>query len=243
MSSMRQVVLDTETTGIDTRDGHRLIEIGCIELLHRRATGRHYQTYLNPEREVDAGAQAVHGLSRTMLADKPRFAEVAEALLAFIGSDELIIHNAPFDLGFIDAEFARLAPAAPLRLAERCAVLDTLPLARKLHPGQKNSLDALCKRYSVDNSNRELHGALLDARLLADVYLAMTGGQNTLQLDAGPRAAVGGETGAAAVAALAAQLQLVVQVASATEREAHERLVELIHAQSGGKSVWRQADE
>jgi DNA polymerase-3 subunit epsilon len=244
MNTMRQIVLDTETTGIDTRDGHRLVEIGCIELLHRRATGRHYHTYLNPEREVDEGAQRVHGLSRTMLADKPRFAEVAAALLEFLGEDELIIHNAPFDLGFLDYEFALLDPAAPLRLGERCSVLDTLPLARKLHPGQKNSLDALCKRYNVDNSNRELHGALLDARLLADVYLAMTGGQNTLQLDAGPRAAPGGEAGAAAAAAaLAAQLTLTVQVASAAEREAHDKLVELVHKQSGGKSVWRQLEK
>jgi DNA polymerase-3 subunit epsilon len=241
---MRQIVLDTETTGIDTRDGHRLIEIGCVELLHRRATGQHFHSYLNPEREVDEGAQRVHGLSRAMLADKPRFADVAAGLLEFLGDAELIIHNAPFDLGFLDSEFARLSPDAPLRIAERCGVLDTLPLARKLHPGQKNSLDALCKRYSVDNSNRELHGALLDARLLADVYLAMTGGQDTLQLDAGPRPVAGGEAGAAAAAAaLAAQLHLVVPKASDAEREAHAKLLELVHKQSGGHSVWRQLEE
>jgi len=243
MSAMRQIVLDTETTGIDTREGHRLIEVGCVELLHRRATGKHFHSYLNPDRDIDEGAQRVHGISRAMLADKPRFGEVAEALLEFIGTDELVIHNATFDLGFLDYEFGLLAPEQPVRIAERCSVLDTLPLARKLHPGQKNSLDALCKRYNVDNSNRELHGALLDARLLADVYLAMTGGQNTLQLDAGPRKAVAGEGSVEAIAALAAQLKLVVPKASEAESAAHAKLLELIQKQSGGRSVWRQIEE
>lgn len=243
MTAMRQIVLDTETTGIDTRDGHRLIEVGCVELLHRRATGKHFHSYLNPDRDIDEGAQRVHGISREMLADKPRFADIAAALLEFIGSDELVIHNASFDVGFLDYEFSLLGAEAPVRIAERCSVLDTLPLARKLHPGQKNSLDALCKRYNVDNSNRELHGALLDARLLADVYLAMTGGQNTLQLDAGPRKRLAGEGSAEAIAALAAQLKLVVPKASEAEGAAHAKLLELIQKQSGGRSVWRQIEE
>jgi DNA polymerase-3 subunit epsilon len=236
---MRQILLDTETTGIDPRDGHRIIEIGCIELLHRRATGKSFHRYLNPERDIDAGAQAVHGLSRARLAKEPRFAEIADELLAFLGDAELIIHNAPFDIGFLDAEFARLAAGAPpVRLAERCGVIDTLALARKLHPGQKNNLDALCKRYSVDNSGRDLHGALLDARLLADVYLAMTGGQDTLALEHSTRT-TGGGASAVADELAETRLELVVQSATAEERAAHEQLLELIQKQSGGRCVWR----
>ncbi len=244
---MRQILLDTETTGIDPRDGHRIIEIGCIELLHRRATGKSFHRYLNPERDIDAGAQAVHGLSRARLAKEPRFAEIADELLAFLGDAELIIHNAPFDIGFLDAEFARLAAGAgagagagaePVRLAERCGVIDTLALARKLHPGQKNNLDALCKRYSVDNSGRDLHGALLDARLLADVYLAMTGGQDTLALEHSTRTSDGGASAAADELA-ETRLELLVQSASTEERAAHEQLLDLIQKQSGGRCVWR----
>jgi len=235
---MRQILLDTETTGIDPRDGHRIIEIGCIELLHRRATGKSFHRYLNPERDIDAGAQAVHGLSRARLAKEPRFAEIAADLLAFLGDAELVIHNAPFDIGFLDAEFARLAPAAPVRLAERCGVIDTLALARKLHPGQKNNLDALCKRYSVDNSGRDLHGALLDARLLADVYLAMTGGQDKLALEHSSRTP-GSGAGAVADELAETRLELQVQAASPEERAAHEQLLELIQKQSGGRCVWR----
>lgn len=180
---MRQIVLDTETTGLEVSQGHRIIEIGCIELLNRRVTGNHWHHYINPEREIDSGAFEVHGISSDFLQDKSRFAELAEDFLSFVAGAELVIHNAPFDVGFLDNELALLEPsAAPLR--ENCAILDTLLLARRKHPGQKNNLDALCKRYGIDNSHRSLHGALLDARILADVYLAMTGGQTSLGLDA-----------------------------------------------------------
>jgi len=164
---MRQIVLDTETTGLEPEEGHRVIEIGCLELLDRQLTGRQFHKYINPERSVEEGALEVHGLSDDFLADQPRFAEVAEEFVEFIRGAELIIHNAAFDVGFLDSELARVEPAK--RIADLAQVLDTLELARELHPGQRNSLDALCKRYEVDNSNRTLHGALLDSELLADV--------------------------------------------------------------------------
>ena len=180
---MRQIVLDTETTGLEVSLGHRIIEVGCIELIDRRVTGNHWHFYFNPEREIDSGAFEVHGIGNDFLEDKPRFAELAADFLAFVGGAELIIHNAPFDVGFLDHELSLLeVPPAPL--AEHCGILDTLLLARQKHPGQKNNLDALCKRYNIDNSHRSLHGALLDARILSDVYLAMTGGQASLGLDA-----------------------------------------------------------
>lgn len=178
----RQVILDTETTGLEPALGHRIIEIGCVELVNRRLSGQRFHVYLNPERDIDAGAVAVHGLSLEFLADKPRFADVADDFLAFIEGSELIIHNAPFDLGFLDHELARLDRKVQ-RVSTVCEVTDTLVLARQKHPGQRNSLDALCKRYSIDNSQRELHGALLDAEILAEVYLAMTGGQISLLLE------------------------------------------------------------
>ena len=177
---MRQIILDTETTGLEPSDGHRVIEIGCVELIDRRLSGNHFQQYINPEREIEDGALEVHGISREFLRDKPLFAEVAEDLLEFIEGAELIIHNAPFDMGFLDWELSLLG--RPDRMGDHVTVLDTLELARDLHPGQRNSLDALCKRYDVDNSSRTLHGALLDAEILADVYLAMTGGQSDLGL-------------------------------------------------------------
>ncbi len=175
---MRQIVLDTETTGISWKQGHRIIEIGCVELIDRRETGNHYHAYLNPEREVDAGAFAVHGLSNIFLQDKPLFSEVMDKFMAYIKDSELLIHNASFDVGFLDYELNLLSSAN--KITDVCVVSDTLMMARAKHPGVRNSLDALCKRYYVDNSNRELHGALLDASLLAKVYLAMTGGQGTL---------------------------------------------------------------
>ena len=179
---MRQIVLDTETTGLEVSQGHRIIEIGCVELVNRRVSGNHWHFYFNPEREVDSGAFEVHGISNEFLQDKPRFSEMADAFLEFVRGAELVIHNAAFDVGFLDHELSRLdQPAAPLQ--EVCSILDTLLLARQKHPGQKNNLDALCKRYGIDNSHRSLHGALLDARILADVYLAMTGGQASLGLD------------------------------------------------------------
>lgn len=180
---MRQIVLDTETTGLEVSQGHRIIEIGCIELVNRRVTGNHWHYYFNPDRAVDSGAFEVHGISNEFLQDKHRFAELAEEFHSYVAGAELVIHNAPFDIGFLDNELALLEPQAG-SLRESCGILDTLLLARQKHPGQKNNLDALCKRYGIDNSNRSLHGALLDARILADVYLAMTGGQTSLGLDA-----------------------------------------------------------
>lgn len=180
---MRQVVLDTETTGLEPQLGHRIIEIGAVEMIERRPTGRHFHVYINPEREVEQGAMEVHGISNDFLADKPRFAEVADDFLAFVRDSELLIHNAPFDVGFLDSELARLD--TPVQVEDVARITDTLVMARDLHPGQHNSLDALCRRYDVDNSNRTLHGALLDAEILAEVFLAMTGGQTDLGLELG----------------------------------------------------------
>ena len=175
---IRQIILDTETTGIGTEQGHRVIEIGCVELIDRKLTGNHYHVYLNPQRLVDEGAFRVHGISSEFLQDKPLFEDIVSDFLQFVGGAELIIHNAPFDVGFLNSEFNHIKYKK--RLEDYCTVFDTLVLAREKHPGQRNSLDALCKRYDVDNSNRQLHGALLDAEILAFVYLAMTGGQTSL---------------------------------------------------------------
>lgn len=176
----RQIVLDTETTGLDPAQGHRVIEIGALEILNRRITGATYHVYLNPERDIDAGALSVHGLSREFLSDKPRFADISAEFLDFVRDAELVIHNAPFDIGFLNAELSR-QDDGPIK--RYCTVLDTLKLAKQLHPGQKNNLDALCRRYFVDNAGRTFHGALLDAQLLAEVYLAMTRGQETLGIE------------------------------------------------------------
>ena len=237
---MRQIVLDTETTGLEPELGHRIIEIGCVELVNRRATGRSFHRYLNPEREIDDAALAVHGISRTDLDGQPRFAEVHEELLAFVADAELVIHNAAFDVAFLDAELARL-PGEQRRIAALCQVLDTLALAREMHPGQRNNLDALARRYEVDNSHRELHGALLDARILADVYLAMTGGQGALALAeaATPR----GPDGTRPVRELVRTgLVLPVLAASAEEVLAHESLLKLIARVSGGRCLWRGSE-
>jgi DNA polymerase-3 subunit epsilon len=177
--SNRIVVLDTETTGLSTREGHRIIEIGCVELINRRLTGERFHAYLNPERTIDDGAIAVHGISNEFLDDKPLFKQISAEFIAFIQNAELVIHNAPFDVGFINNEFS-LLEGYTQTLADFCLVFDTLVYARKKHPGQRNSLDALCKRYGIDNSHRELHGALLDAEILAEVFLLMTGGQSSL---------------------------------------------------------------
>jgi DNA polymerase III subunit epsilon len=235
---MRQIVLDTETTGLEASLGHRIIEIGCVELLNRRATGRHFHRYLNPEREVDEGARAIHGMALKDLLDKPRFAEIAPEFTQFIAGAELIIHNASFDVGFLDAELARLRDASPVRINVLCQVLDTLSLAREMHPGQRNNLDALCKRYGIDNSHRDLHGALLDARILADVYLAMTGGQSALALDDGPRRAAI-RRAAAESGTLPPDLPLRVVAANADERAAHEQLQDLLQSESHGRCLWR----
>ncbi|HBJ88683.1 MAG TPA: DNA polymerase III subunit epsilon, partial [Gammaproteobacteria bacterium] len=175
---MRQVVLDTETTGLDPQQGHRVIEIGCVEIQNRRLTGRHFHQYLNPDREIDEAAIEVHGITTHFLADKPRFEQVEADFLEFVSGAELVIHNAPFDIGFLDYEL-KLSGSGQGKMANICAILDSLVLAREKHPGQRNNLDALCKRYGVDNTQRDLHGALLDAEILADVYLLMTSGQSS----------------------------------------------------------------
>jgi len=234
---MRQIVLDTETTGLELTDGHRIIEIGCVELLHRRLSGRTWQRYLQPEREVEAGALAVHGITNEFLASQPRFAEVAAEFLEFVEGAELVIHNAPFDVGFLDAELTRAGIGRSI--ADACRVLDTLVMSRQLHPGQRNSLDALCKRYGVDNSRRDLHGALLDARILADVYLAMSGGQAALTLDADPAAA---DMRAAARRRQRGAVQIPVIRASAEELAAHERALEAIERASNGQALFRVTD-
>jgi DNA polymerase-3 subunit epsilon len=188
---MRQIVLDTETTGLSPSQGHRIIEIGCLEMVDRRLTGREFHCFLHPDREIDEAAQSVHGISLLDLETAPRFAEIADEFLEFVAGAELIIHNAEFDVGFLEHELRLMGHAQP-KISEHATVLDTLSLARKLHPGQRNSLDALCKRYEVDASNRDVHGAIIDSDLLARVYLAMTGGQTTLSLDVGGRHDVGG---------------------------------------------------
>jgi DNA polymerase III subunit epsilon len=238
---MRQVVLDTETTGLEVEQQHRVIEIGCVELFNRRLTGRRFHRYLNPERDIDQGAQAVHGLSREQLSKEPTFAQIHAEFLEFVQGAELVIHNAPFDVAFLDAEFGRLgvAAAAPLKVTDLCRVLDTLALARQMHPGQRNSLDALCKRYSVDNSHREYHGALLDARILAEVYLAMTGGQATFTLSEESDTARS-RARAAAPQRFSHGVRIVVVKASEEELAAHEHALALLDKASRGNTVWRR---
>ena len=236
---MRQIVLDTETTGLEPEQGHRVIEIGGVELINRRPTGRTFHKYLNPDRDSDEGALSVHGLTREFLKDQPRFADIVAEFEAFVGDAELVIHNAPFDLGFLDAEFRRL-DGAPTRapLASRVRVLDTLVLARQIHPGQRNGLDALCKRYSVDNSARELHGALLDAKLLSEVYLAMTGGQGALTL--GPATRDEQERAGDGRRPIRRE-PIAVRVVRATSEElaAHERSLDTLTKASGGNCLFR----
>lgn len=231
---MRQVVLDTETTGLEVRQGHRLVEIACVELLERRVTGQYWQTYLNPERAMDEGASQVTGYRDDFLRDKPLFADQVDAFLAFVGDSELVIHNASFDVGFIDAELARLGERYG-RIGDRCSVLDTLAMARERYPGQRNSLDALCKRLGVDNSRRDLHGGLIDAQLLADVYLAMTSGQVALDLGFDTEAA-----DMAAVATVDTVLKTRPRVLRATDAEcvAHERRLDALDKKVG-TCVWR----
>jgi DNA polymerase-3 subunit epsilon len=238
---MRQVVLDTETTGLEVEQQHRVIEIGCVELFNRRLTGRRFHRYLNPERDIDEGAQAVHGLSREQLSKEPTFAQIQAEFLEFVQGAELVIHNAPFDVAFLDAEFGRLGvtAAAPLKVTDLCRVLDTLALARQMHPGQRNSLDALCKRYSVDNSHREYHGALLDARILAEVYLAMTGGQATFTLSEESDTARS-RARAAAPQRFSHGVRIVVVRASEEELAAHEHALALLDKASQGNTVWRR---
>lgn len=231
MSETRQVVLDTETTGLEWRQGDRIIEIGCVELRNRRLTGNRFHCYLNPQRPIAAGAQVVHGLTDEFLADKPKFAEIADELLEFVAGAEVIIHNAPFDTGFLDCELGLID--RPAFKAACRAVTDTLKMARDLRPGKKNSLDALCAEFGVDNAGRQLHGALLDAELLAEVYLAMTRGQDSLMMDL--------EAGAAEVAALlrGERPPIRVRAVAAEELAEHERVLAEIDRASGGKTLWR----
>jgi len=236
---MRQIVLDTETTGLEPADGHRIIEIGCVELVDRRITGNTYHQYIQPDREIDAGAIEVHGITNESLVDKPRFTDIAAEFLEFIKGAELVIHNAPFDVGFIDHEF-RLLARSPGTVVDHCKVLDTLAMARRLHPGQRNSLDALCKRYDIDNSQRELHGALLDAEILADVYLMMTGGQVSLSLDS--RTDSNGNHRAEIQRLTADRESLPVIRASEAECQAHAERLAAIEKACGGSSVWRSLE-
>jgi DNA polymerase-3 subunit epsilon len=237
---MRQIILDTETTGLEPAQGHRIIEIGCVELVNRRLTGNHYHQYLQPDRDIDAGAIEVHGISNEFLRDKPRFADIVEEFIDFVTGAELIIHNAPFDIGFINHELAGMAGQWQT-VEQYCTVLDTLVLARKLYPGQRNSLDALCKRLDIDNSQRDLHGALLDAEILADVYLAMTGGQSSLLLDSDSLSSSAQQS--AGIRPLSAQrAPLSVIRASAEELEAHHDRLQAIDRASDGQCLWASAE-
>jgi DNA polymerase-3 subunit epsilon len=236
---MRQVVLDTETTGLEVSKGHRVIEIGCVELINRRRTNETFHQYVQPDREIDEAAEDIHGISSKMLADKPRFVEIAEAFIEFVSGAELIMHNAAFDVDFLDNEF-HCAGLNSTRIASVCSVIDTLPMAREIHPGQRNSLDALCKRYGVDNSSRNFHGALLDAQLLADVYLAMTGGQGALSFE---RDDAGKDQAQIAAAAInRTDLELVIVKATDTELTAHAQQLDLIEKSAENGVLWRKLD-
>ena len=234
---MRQIVLDTETTGLDPRQGHRIIEVACIEMVNRRLTGRHLHKYTNPERAIDEGAQAVHGITLEFLADKPKFADIADEFLEFISGAELIIHNAPFDLGFLNAELRRL-DRVPVETVCN-GVTDTLKMAKELHPGKRNNLNALCDRYEIDNSTRTLHGALLDTELLADVFLAMTRGQNTLMIEpeteARPQLDADGAT--------RERKPLIVRHATAEECADHNHVLAAIDKASKGACIWLPKNE
>lgn len=230
---MRQIVLDTETTGLEVSEGHRIIEIGAVELIDRRVSGRNFHQYVNPERDIDDGALEVHGITNEYLLDKPRFSDIAQDLLDFIDGDDLIIHNADFDLGFLDTELAAVEMPMP-GLSQTCTVIDTLAIARDVHPGQRNSLDALCRRYEIDNSQRTLHGALLDAEILADVYLAMTGGQTDLSLDF---ANLAHEEADRVGVDFVPSKPLVVLRASDEELSAHQDRLQTIRKKSG-ECLW-----
>lgn len=239
---MRQIVLDTETTGMSRESGehftqgHRIIEIGCVELVDRKLTGNHYHVYINPQQEIDPEAIAVHGITNEFLEDKPLFREIAQGFIDFIDGAELVIHNAPFDVGFMDLEFAMNPATALWRTEKFCTVLDTLVLAKKMRPGQRNNLDALCREYGIDNSHRELHGALLDAEILADVYLLMTGGQEALSLETGTKSSSGLDH----IEKLPSRVKgLKVIRASQDELSQHESRLDIVE-QAGGKCLYRQ---
>ncbi len=233
--SVRQIILDTETTGLEPKAGHRIIEIGCVEMIDRRLTGNNYHIYLQPDRTIDEGAIEVHGITNEFLADKPRFSDIVDEFIDYINGAELVIHNAPFDVGFINAEFEKVSPRYG-SVDKYCSVTDTLQMARKLHPGQKNNLDALCGRYGVNNQHRELHGALLDAEILADVYLAMTGGQRDLSLHSNES---GGDVADSTIRRISENRPpLVVISAEGEELTQHESILKNIDKVSGGGCVW-----
>ena len=232
---MRQIILDTETTGLDWIQGHRIIEIGCIEMIDRKLTANHFHHYLNPERSIDAGAQKVHGISSDFLKNKPLFKDIFNPLIEFIEGAELIIHNASFDVGFLNHEFSLMGYKQSLDT--HCTILDTLLLARKMHPGQKNNLDALCKRYNVNNTHRSLHGALLDANILANVYLAMTGGQTSLFEEDKP--AIVNKKIQTQIPKTVHRLSVIP--ADATELTAHQQQIKLIEKKSNKKTLWPES--
>lgn len=237
---MRQIILDTETTGLEHKQGHRIIEIGCVEMINRRKTDNHYHQYINPDRAIDDGAFDVHGISNEFLQDKPKFHEIAQEFIEYIRGAELIIHNAPFDVGFLNAELSTMGKQWG-QVEEYCTVIDTLSMARDMHPGQKNSLDALCKRYEVDNSQRELHGALLDAQILLDVYLFMTGGQTRLSLESAlARDDKQGEEGQRKLDANRPPLKVIQ--ADSDELAAHEKRMALVEKEYGKPPVWKQLE-
>lgn len=233
---MRQVVLDTETTGLEAELGHRILEIGCVELIGRKITRRHFHHYINPQRDIDEGALEVHGISSDFLADKPVFLDIWDSFLDFVKDSELIIHNAAFDIGFINQEMRLISPSLGV-ITDHCAVVDSLALARNKHPGQKNNLDALCKRYSIDNSQRELHGALLDAEILADVYLLLTGGQGTLSLG---EELTGG--GARKMKQREDHTPLKVIRATSDELVEHARKLDKLEETSENGCLWKQME-
>ncbi len=233
---MRQIVLDTETTGLEPSQGHRIIEIGCVEIVNRRITANTYHQYIQPDREIDEGAYEVHGISNEFLADKPRFADITEDFMKFINGAELVIHNAPFDVGFLDHELKMLDPVWG-KISDHCQITDSLVMARKKHPGQKNNLDALCKRYEVNNARRELHGALLDAELLAEVYLRMTGGQEALALGSGADGEPSQQGSVSPIRRIDSNRpSLNVVRASVDELQAHEEGLQKL----GDACIWKQ---
>lgn len=235
----RQIVLDTETTGLSPADGHRIIEVGCVELVNRRLTGKNFHEYMNPEREIEQGAIDVHGITNEFLQDKPLFDEIAEKLMDFLSGAELIIHNAPFDVGFLNHEL-KLIQSKYKTVEEHCGIIDTLVMARKLHPGQKNNLDALCSRYEVNNTHRQLHGALLDSEILANVYLAMTGGQVSLFAEDSEQEESLDEKSIEATLSRAYDTPVVV--ATSEELRCHEAYLELLDQHSNNQTVWRNID-
>lgn len=236
----RQIILDTETTGLESGDGHRIIEIGCIEIRNRRRSDRVFHQYLDPQRAVEEGAFEVHGISNEMLVGKPLFADIAQELLDFIRDSEIIIHNAPFDVGFLNAELKLLGRKWG-RIEDYCRITDTLVMARELHPGQKNSLDALCTRYQIDNSQRDLHGALLDAQILLDVYLAMTGGQSSLSLGDERQTGPGGTIKHTLLDRTRGPLRCIQPTPE--ELQLHRLRLEAINKDSSGKCVWLESGE